>query len=369
MEEKLFWIGFNKVKGIGSVRTKNLLDYFGKLSLAWEASSHDLRQAGLGPKTIDAFLQERKTIDLSAEWDRMMCSGIQVVTVNEDAYPSKLKSIEQPPPVLYIKGDLSCRDENAIAIVGTRLKTAYGKQVATELCSFLARNQITVVSGLARGIDSIAHAATIESGGRTIAVLGNGVDVVYPPEHRELSKQIESNGALVSEYFPGTPPDGVNFPPRNRIISGLSAATVIIEAGDRSGALITAEFAANQGREVFAVPGPIFSMNSKGTNRLIRDGAIPLLQYDELLNLLNLEKISEFRYAKKVLPENEIELLIMQKIKDEPMHIDEIKANLDLTMEKVSATLVMMELKGLVRQVSHMTYLSIQDEINHYEVK
>ena len=366
MEEKLFWIGFNKVKGIGSVRIRNLLDYFGKLSIAWEASAHDLRQSGLGPKTIDAFLQERKSIDLIKEWDRIISLGIQVITVNEDSYPAKLKTIEQPPPVLYVKGELTKRDDIAIAVVGTRHKTSYGKQVAVELSEFLAKNQITVVSGLARGIDSLAHESAINSGGRTIAVLGNGVDVIYPPEHRDLTMKIQSNGALVSEYFPGTPPDGVNFPPRNRIISGLSIATVIIEAGERSGALITAEFAANQGREVFAVPGSIYSINSKGTNRLIRDGAIPLLQYDELLNVLNLDMVSEFRYAKKVLPENEIELLIMQTLKEEPMHIDEIKAKLDLTMEKVSATLVMMELKGLVRQVSNMTYLSVQDEIIPY---
>lgn len=369
MDEKLFWIGFNKVKGIGSVRTRNLLNYFGKLSIAWNASALDLRQAGLGPKTIEAFLQERKSIDLIKEWDRMVQSGIQVITVNEEAYPAKLKTIEQPPPVIYVKGELIHSDDTAIAIVGTRHKTSYGKQVAAELSGFLAKNHITVVSGLARGIDSIAHEAAINSKGRTIAVLGNGVDIIYPPEHRDLTLKIQSNGALVSEYFPGTPPDGVNFPPRNRIISGLSAATVIIEAGERSGALITAEFAVNQGRDVFAVPGSIFSPNSKGTNRLIRDGAIPLLHYEDILNMLNLDMISEYRYAKKVLPENEIELLIMQTLKEEPVHIDEIKAELDLTMEKVSATLVMMELKGLVRQVGNMTYLSVQDETIPYEAK
>jgi DNA processing protein len=200
-------------------------------------------------------------------------------------------------------------------------------------------------------------------------VLGCGVDVVYPPEHRQLSERIIHQGALISDYFPGTPPDGINFPPRNRIISGLSLAAVIVEAGEKSGALITAEFAASQGREVFAVPGPIYAPHCKGTNRLIRDGAMPLTDFNELLEALNLGQVEEYRYAKKILQKDEIEELLSAVINNEPLHIDEIKNSTGLSMEKVSAALVMMELKGMVRKVGNLTYISVSDELSEYEVK
>jgi len=194
------------------------------------------------------------------------------------------------------------------------------------------------------------------------------VDIIYPPEHRALAEKVIECGALVSDYYPGTPPDGVNFPPRNRIISGLSIASVIVEAGEKSGALITAEFAACQGREVFAVPGSLYAPHSKGTNRLIRDGALPLLNFEDLLNVLHLDQVTEYRYAKKVIPENDIELLLIETLKDEPMHIDEIKAALGLPMEKISAALVMMKLKGMIKETGNLTYLSIGEADQVYEV-
>jgi DNA processing protein len=316
MGDRTFWIGFNKVRGIGYVRTMKLLNFFGDLDLAWNANK-----------------------------------------------------IEQPPPVIYVKGGLEAVDDFAVAIVGTRNTTAYGRQVAQELAQFLSLNGITVVSGLARGIDSMAHTAALNQGGRTIAVLGCGVDIVYPPEHRQLSERIEQQGALISDYYPGTPPDGINFPPRNRIISGLSLATVIVEAGEKSGALITAEFAASQGREVFAVPGSIYAPHSKGANRLIRDGALPLTDFNELLAALDLTRVEEYRYAKKVILKDEIEEMLSNVIKNEPLHINEIKNATGLSMEKVSAALVMMELKGMVRRVGNLTYISISDEMTEYEVK
>lgn len=362
-----YWVGFSRVKGIGAARTKLLLEHFGDLAAAWIASESELRQAGLSAKIIQAFLEVRKTINLDFEIEKIQRLGISILTLEDPQYPKKLLSIEFPPPVLYFKGTIEERDEYAIAVVGTRHITSYGRQVAGELGRFLAQNNVTVISGLARGVDAVAHEAALNAGGRTLAVLGSGVDVIYPPEHRSLAERVIANGAVISDYYPGTPPEGVNFPPRNRIISGLSMATVIVEAGERSGAMITAEFAATQGREVFAVPGSIYALRSKGTNRLIRDGALPLLDFGDLLEALNLKQVDEYRYAKKVLPENDIELLLMETLKNEPLHIDEIKATLGLPMEKISAALVMMKLKGLVKETDNLTYLSIGEVEQGYE--
>ena len=367
MDQKAYWVGFNKVRGIGAVRTAKLLAYFGSLSDAWNASSAELLQAGLGKKIAADFLQIRDTIDPESEYKQILDSNIQVVTSEEKEYPKRLKSIEQPPPVLYIRGLLEERDEFAVAIVGTRQNTSYGRQVTSDLSAYLVRNGITVISGLARGIDSIAHTSALNADGRTLAVLGCGVDVVYPPEHRKLYNNIQQSGALISDYFPGTQPEGINFPPRNRIISGLSLAVVVIEAGEKSGALITGEFAASQGREVFAVPGPIYAPKSKGTNRLIRDGALPLNDFEEILAAINLEQIEEYRYAKKVIPQSNIEVLLIETLKNEPRHINDIKAETGLSMEKISASLVMMELRGLVKQTGNMTYISIGEESADYE--
>ncbi len=368
-DSKKFWLGFSRVKGIGAARTQLLVKYFGDLSLAWMASEYALREAGLSPNPIKALTTLRSTYDLDGEYQRVIDSGIQILTMDEPEYPKRLAAIEYPPPVLFLKGALSSEDDYAVAIVGTRRVTAYGRQVASELGAYLARNKITVVSGLARGVDGIAHQTALDTGGRTLAVLGSGVDVIYPPEHRQLAESIIGNGALISDYYPGTSPEGNNFPPRNRIISGLSLAVVIVEAGERSGALITANFAAGQGREVFAVPGPIYAPRSKGANRLIRDGALPLLDFSEILEALKLTQIDDYRYAKQVLPENDIELLLMEAIKDEPMHINEIKAATGLPIDKISSTLVLMELKGLVRNTGNLTYLSIgESELRYDEV-
>ena len=366
-DSKKYWLGFSKVKGIGAARTHLLINHFNDLASAWEASEKQLKEAGLSPKPVQALLELRRNYDLDGEFQRVIDSGIQILTMNEPGYPKRLAAIEYPPPVLFFKGSLCPEDDYAVAIVGTRRITAYGRQVATELAAYLARNKITVVSGLARGVDGVAHQATLDAGGRTLAVLGSGVDVVYPPEHRNLAAALEQNGALISDYYPGTSPEGNNFPPRNRIISGLSLAVVIVEAGERSGALITANFAAGQGREVFAVPGPIYAPRSKGANRLIRDGALPLLDFSEILEALKLTQIDDYRYAKQVLPENDIELLLMDALKDEPLHINEIKAATGLPIDKISSTLVLMELKGLVRNAGNLTYLSIGESEMHYD--
>lgn len=366
--DKRYWVGFNLVKGIGAVRLQALRDHFGDLELAWQAPLDALKAAGLSQKLAERVTQIRASVDLEKYMARVAAQGISILTWDDERYPQRLKQIDQPPPVLYERGALSDEDTWAVAVVGTRRVSAYGRQVAEELASFLANHGVTVVSGLARGVDAIAHQSALRSGGRTVAVLGSGVDRIYPPEHAQLAAKIISSGAILSDYAPGTAPEAANFPPRNRIISGLSMATVVVEAGETSGALITAQFALDQGREVFAVPGTILAAQSMGTNRLIAQGAHPLLSPQDLLDVLNLGRVTEQRQVRKILPGNETEAQLLAVLTHEPMHMDEIRNQTGLPIERVSSALVMMELKGMVRQVGGMNYVSVREDQSEYKV-
>lgn len=357
-DQNIFWVGFNRIRGIGAVRFKALLNHFGDLQTAWEASHAALRKAGLSSKLADSVLKERSRTDLLRYADEISSSGIRVITWIDDDYPTRLREIQSSPPVLYVRGHITARDDWSVAIVGTRRMTSYGRQITIELAASLARSGLTVVSGLARGVDSVAHRTALAEGGRTLAVLGSGVDRIYPPEHRELAESIIENGALISDYSPGTPPESTNFPPRNRIISGLSLTTVVIEAGQSSGALITASFAVDQGRDVFAVPGNITAPQSKGTNRLISKGAFPLLDPTDVLDSLNLTMIASYQQMRDNVPGDKTEAQVLAIIRNEPIHVDEISVITALPVEKVTATLVVMELKGLVRRVGGMQYIA-----------
>jgi DNA processing protein len=368
MDSRRYWIGFNLVKGIGAVRLKAVLDYFGSLEIAWNAPADALQAAGLPQKSVDSLLEVRKKVNLESVCEYIEKRGIHVVTWEDEGYPRRLKEINQAPPVLYIRGSIEMADDWAVAVVGTRRVTPYGRQVAIELSRFLAQNGVTVVSGLARGVDAVAHSSALQAGGRTIAVLGNGVDVVYPPEHQKLSNEIIQSGALISDYPVGTPPESQNFPPRNRIISGLSLATVVVEAGEKSGALITAEFAVDQGREVFAVPGSILAAQSAGTNHLIEQGARPLLKMSEILEVLKLDKLPEMRETRRVMPASDYEKKILNVLSQEPAHIDAICLMSGLPIQEVSATLTMMELKGLVNSVGGMNYTAAREAKSSYGV-
>jgi len=363
-----YWVAFSLVKGIGSVRFQGLLDYFGDPQIAWYAPADALRAAGLGGKIIENLIQVRTSVSPDKVWDRIQTQGISVITWEDAIYPQRLKEIDQQPPVLYLRGELHPEDAWAVAVVGTRRITPYGRQVAEEIAATLARSGVTVISGLARGVDAVAHQAALTAGGRSLAVLGSGVDRIYPPEHRRLAEQMISQGALLSDYPPGTPPDAANFPPRNRLISGLSLAVVVVEAGKTSGALITAAFAADQGREVFAVPGNINAPHSQGTNRLIRDGARPLLDPQEILETLELTMVTEQRAARVILPTDAVEARLFETLSREPLHIDEIRARTDLPIDKVTAALAMMELKGMVRQVGGMNYVALREASEEYNI-
>ncbi len=368
MDDKKYWVAFNLVRGIGAVRLQGLIAHFGDAASAWQGEPGELRAAGLSGKVIDRLLEMRGSLDVDKLWDRIGAQGIHIITWQDENYPRRLKEIEQPPPVLYVRGGLLPEDDFAVAVVGTRRITPYGRQVTEELANLLAASGITVVSGLARGVDAAAHSAALRAGGRTLAVLGSGVDRIYPPENRILAEQMMEHGAILSDYPVGTAPEATNFPPRNRIIAGLSLAVVVIEAGETSGALITAEFAAEQGREVFAVPGSILAPQSKGTNKLIQKGAQLLLSPEDLLQALNLTRVGAQKTARKVLPADEVEKQLLDALGSEPLHVDELRNQTGLPVEKVSAALVMMELKGMVRQVGAMHYVAVREVQSGYSV-
>jgi DNA processing protein len=366
MDSRIYWVGFNLVKGIGAVRLQALLDFFGDIEIAWHASYQAFCESGLSAKICDRIIQIREQVDLEKYYQKILSQGIKVIIREDIEYPRLLKEIQQSPPVLFIRGEIKLEDEFSVAIVGTRKVTHYGRQVTEDLANALAKHNLTVVSGLARGVDGIAHKTCLESGGRTLAVLGSGVDRIYPAEHRRLAEEIANNGAVISDYAPGTPPDSINFPPRNRIISGLSRAIVVIEAGESSGALITSTFAAEQGRDVYAVPGNINAPQSKGTNKLIQQGAKPLLDIREILEDLKVELVQEHKSLRKTHPVDLFEQKILDILSDQPIHVDEITQLSGMPVSEVSANLTLMELKGLVRQVGGMKYISIHEKREEY---
>lgn len=357
MDRLAYWVGFNKVLGIGPARLRALLDCFGDIEKAWLARAGELQQAGLDRRTTANLQAARRSLDLERELARIQQAGVQVLTWESPDYPGILRHIPDPPPVLYILGELLPEDDWAVALVGTRSASVYGKEAARRLAGDLAANGVTVVSGLALGIDTVAHQAALDAGGRTLAVLGSGVDVIYPAPNRRLAQAIVERGALISEYALGTQPERNNFPPRNRVISGLAQGVVVVEAGVRSGALITAEFALEQGRDVFAVPGSIFQRSCEGTNRLIRDGAIPVLAVGDVLEELNLLQVAHQAEIRAAVPTTPVESCLLDLLSYDPMHVDELGRAAELPAATVASTLTLLELKGLARQAGAMSYV------------
>ncbi len=369
-EDVKYWVAFNNIPGIGRVRLGQLESYFGGLERAWKAQPGELKRAGLDIGALRAINEKRGDIDPDNEMSRLERLGIKVLTSNDKAYPRRLREIYDFPPVLYEKGELKPEDEWCVAVVGTRRATVYGRQITEEITADLARSKITIVSGLAKGIDTIAHRSALEAGGRTIAVFASGLDIVYPAENQKLSQDIMENGALLSEYPPGTRPRAENFPRRNRILSGLSLGVLVTEAGEGSGAMITAADAIEQDREVFAVPGSVLSPASRGANRLIQKGEAKLVrEYTDILEELNLMAVERQIEMREILPESETESVLLKQLGGEPSHIDEVCRKSGLPAATVSSTLAMMELKGMVRQVGTMNYVLVKELRQEYRVK
>jgi len=358
MLDQPYWNAFNLILKMGPDKFQKLLRKFGTLKKAWSASFSELKQCRIDPQVIEEVICRRTEINPQKEWQKVKQAGLQIITLPEKNYPSLLKEIYRPPALLYWKGNLKALSNFSIAIVGTRKPTAYGKQVVSEIASGVARAGVTVISGLALGIDGTAHEAVLEQKGKTVAILGSGLDIIYPRLHQRLAEEIiERKGLLLSEFPLGTPPLKQHFPYRNRIISGLSLGTVIIEAGKKSGALITARYALEQNREVFAVPGSIYNKNSQGPNNLIKMGAKVVTQAEDILEALDIKKAVSFQKIEKIAADSKEEEIILKILSQEPIHIDQIVRDGNLSATCVNSTLSLMEMKGKVKNLGSMYYV------------
>lgn len=341
-------------------RLWSLIDYFGSPGAAWEAGVKDLSGApGIGNEGPEGLARRRSLLNPEQESDRLNSLGINFVCYTDPDYPENLREIYDPPPVIFMKGFLKSSDNLGIAVVGARKASPYGLAVAEKLAKDLAAVGVTVISGMARGIDSAAHKGALAGDGRTIAVLGCGVDIVYPKENRRLMDEIISNGAIISEFPPGTAPEPWRFPVRNRVISGLSRGIVVVEATERSGALITADFALDQNRDVMAVPGNVVNVLSRGTHRLIKQGARLVEGAGDVLDELGVERLfpvqeTENEGTLKMSGEEEV---LYGLLSFEPVSLDEIIARSGLLPQKVMAALMYLELKGLVRHMPGKFYV------------
>lgn len=354
-----YWLALHCFTKFGPVRFRRLLKFFGSAEAAFKAGSAGLKQAGIEAGIADEFIAFRAGLDPGRLEERLFAEKVQALTIDDKRYPERLKEIYDPPAVLYWRGHLSGESELELAVVGARKYTPYGKQAVLELVPELARNNLAIVSGLALGIDALAHETTLEAGGRTVAVLGSGLDRqnIYPSTNRYLADKIVSSGGLIVSEFPiGTPPLKHNFPQRNRIISGLSVGTLVIEAGEKSGSLITAKCALEQNREVFAVPGSIFSPLSAGTNFLIKRGATPVTAAADILLALDLSQVTAY-IDKQIEISSPEEGHVLSFLNQEPRHIDEIARLSGLEIRRLNGLLMMMEMKGLARNLGGMMYV------------
>jgi DNA processing protein len=360
MDDTKYWVAFSRISSVGRARYERLERYFGLLERAWEASGSELIAAGIEEKVASSIVAQRRSVTPDAEIEQLQRLDIQALTWNDPRYPPRLKQIYERPPVLFCRGRIEEQDEWAVGVVGTRRATTYGRQAAETITGDLARQQITIISGLARGIDTTAHQAALQAGGRTIAVLPCSVDQVYPVQNARLAQSIREHGALVSEYPPGMPIHREFFFRRNRIVAGMSLGVLVVEAGERSGALLTAKNALEENREVFAVPGSIFSPYSRGANELIQQSGAKLVrEARDILAELNLTMVSEQVEVQQALPADETELTLLKFLGAEPAHIDEIGRQAQLAPAVVSGALALLELKGYVRQVGGLNFVRL----------
>ncbi len=353
-DDLYYWIALRLVFGIGNINYKNLINHFGSPKNALQATTEELEQvAGITSRAIESIKHFKPGAEIENEIKRIRHHAVKVVTLKDAAYPVNLKNIYDPPPFLYIKGDIIKSDTNAIAVVGSRVASDYGISATEQISRDLARCGFTIVSGMARGIDSIAHYAALAVNGRTIAVLGSGIDVVYPPENKKLYQTIMEQGAVISEFPMGTEPSAYNFPARNRIISGLSLGVLVVEASLKSGSLITARLALEQGREVFAVPGNVHSYKSKGTHRLLKEGAklvetVQDIQDEIRLRISTVPEDKKDSAAPLDMPDDSRS--VYQIMGHEPTHIDELIAQTGFASSHIAAILLDLELNGLIKQ-------------------
>lgn len=362
LNDKKYYLAFSLIPSVGPVKFARLQKYFSTLQGAWQAPLSELLSAGLEQKVAEEIFTARDKINLDAELENLARLKINLVTVDDENYPALLKETSGPPFLLYYQGTLTDpRDKFSVAVVGTRKISPYGKQATEKITAELTRHGIAIVSGLALGVDAVAHQTCLEEKGRTIAVVGSGLDrsVLYPPDNISLAEKIINNGGLiVTEYPPLTEPQKFFFPQRNRIIAGLSLGTLVVEAPLTSGALLTAKIALDQNREVFAVPGNIFSENAIGPNNLLKLGAKPVIDAADIMESLNLEHAESFAEAEKIiLGDTEEENLILKFLTHEPIQVDDLRRQTKLDSSLLSSTLTLMEMKGKARNMGAMRWV------------
>lgn len=355
-----YWLAIDSMQKIGPAKFKKLYSYFSTMEEAWRADIGEWEKAGIDKNLINDFAIEKKQINPQQLLEEIEREQIEVMIILNKDYPVMLKEIYSPPAIIYYRGTLPQSADICLAVVGTRKISHYGRQVVSEIVAELSQNQICIISGLAVGVDSSAHQTTLDNRGKTVAVLGGGIDnnSIYPSQNRYLAEKIiDGGGAVISEYKPKTLPIRINFPARNRIISGLSSGTLVIEADEDSGALITAQFALEQNREIFAVPGNIYSPTSKGTNKLLKQGARLVTCAKDVLETLNLEQLQSVISSQKISPDTKEEETLLQILSKEPIHIDTLIKQSGLSTNAVSATLIMMEMKGKIKNLGGMNYV------------
>lgn len=353
-----YYLGFNLVAGIGPVRLQRLIAICGSAAAAWAADERQLRAAGCDARARAALHSVRSSVDLAAELARLTAAGVTPLAVDTPGYPPLLREIPTAPPLIYVRGSLLPADApRSIAVVGTRRPSAYGREVTERLVGDLADAGLTIVSGLALGVDTLAHRAALARGGRTLAVLAGGVDRPYPQSNLQLARRITGHGALISDYPLGTPAAPLNFPPRNRIISGLSRAVLVIEAGEQSGAMITVNFALDQGRDVFAVPGSILNPGSNGPNHLLRQGALAVRSAADVLEALDLPAAADNSKPAE-LSAGSPEAVVVALLRGAARSIDEISRGSGLPASQVAALLAVLEIRGSVRRCGPHTFIA-----------
>jgi DNA processing protein len=359
--EHALWLALTRIKGLGCISFKKLASHFADPTQALSATAAELSAIeGIDRNVVDGLLAFTQWDEVEQEVQRASQAGVKIIPFTSGIYPARLRSIADPPPCLYVKGEIRQQDDKAVAVIGTRSASHYGRRVARDLCQGLASLGFTVISGMARGIDGVAHDAALNSGGRTIAVLGSGVDRAYPPEHQKLYHRISESGAVISELPLGAPPLAFNFPARNRLISGLSAGVVVVEATEKSGSLITAAVALEQGREVFAVPGEVGSSRSRGGHRLIRQGAKLVENVDDILEEIAPQLVAPNRQsaALRTLPVDASQETrkIFELLQERSLHIDEVIEASGFSTSRVSQILLELELQGFLRQLPGHRY-------------
>lgn len=353
-----YLVALHSVDGLGPIRLKLVLEYFKDPKGAWEADPRQLKELHIPDGVIEKFKEKKKTLDPLEYFEKITKEGIKILSVFDEGYPKNLKEIHDPPVIIYYRGEIKDL-EKRIGVVGTRKITGYGKTVTEKFTQGLVEAGLVIVSGLARGVDTVAHQAALESGGTTYGVLGGGLNKMFPPENTRLAAEIaEGRGAVLSEFPPEYPSLAGNFPSRNRIISGLSLGVLVTEAAEDSGSLITARVALDQGREVFAVPGPITSSLSKGPSILIKDGAKLVYEIEDILEELGLDGMSRGRDLGSV-ELTEVERAILEALQNETKHIDEICRELQKASPIISASLIKMEIMGIVKNLGGGSYIAV----------